>query len=186
MGLKRYIMIIGLCLVATVAAGGPPERTHVQVEGGDHFICSTGVELDGRYWVNDTYVTELQGFILTVDGSSSGHGELVSSTGRSYKDRVAGSYHYVIDLSTTPETLLEYSQTGNLEHLFVPGEGTIYHDTGMLRIIVNPLTGEVSIDEAGQHDLFHNGLDTCGWFDEGNVVDRWSTPSTVTVRGPRH
>jgi len=183
--MATVLLAVGLPVV-TVVAGGPPNRTHVHVEGGDHFVCSSGAEVDGSFWSNDNYITELEGTILTITGSTTGHGELTSSTGQTYQDQVSAHYEYVVDISTVPETLLEYSESGNSRHLFVPGEGTIYHDAGTLAIVIDPLTGEVTVEETGHHDLFFSGLDVCGYFGEGTAVGGWVTFRDEKVLGPRH
>jgi hypothetical protein len=133
--------------VSVLAA--PPNQTHLHLEikGGDFWVCDgngngavdpSDTHLEGTFWFNVNEVTDYDSawnplritWTQSFDGlvTNMNTGELV------VKDRFAGRDS--LDL-TAPI----YTQSGATRHMFVPGEGTIYHSAG--RISVNFLTGEV-------------------------------------------
>ena len=154
----RHVLVVSIAtLVPTVTAlAGAPNQTHLhlQVEGGDFWVCdrnengavdSDDTHLEGRYWFNVNEVTYYDGAgtPLRITWTQSFHGLLTNlSTGENIaRDRFEGRDS--LDLTTWI-----YTQSGATRHLFLPGEGTLYHSAG--RISMDWFTGEV-FWERGPH-----------------------------------
>ena len=139
-----------LLAVPTITAlAGPPSRTHLhlQIEGGDFWVCDgngngtadpVDVHLEGTYWFNVNEFTDYDsdGNPVRLTWTQSFHGLVMNlNSGETVaRDRFEGRDS--LDLAT-----LVYTQSGATRHMFVPGEGTIYHSAG--RIAMDWLTGEV-------------------------------------------
>jgi hypothetical protein len=179
-------------MTGLTAFAGAPNRTdvHVQVEGGDIWVCDTNgngqvdvddTHLEGQFWFNVNEFTDYDdaGNPLRITWTQSFHGVVTNlNTGETvFRDRFEGRDSF--DFTTEV-----YSQSGATRHLFRPGEGTLYHDAG--RISVNVVTGEV-LEESGRHPFFTSGISSfCQLVPEaGNEISWMPQPSVVTVLGPR-
>lgn len=187
----RHVLVICLVLLlpSMTAFAGAPNRTHihVQVEGGDFWVCdsdeSGGVtegdtQLEGRFWFNINEFSDYDGAgnLLRTTWTQSFHGLITNvDTGAAVvRDRFEGRDSF-------DETTGIYTQSGATRHMFLPGEGTLYHSAGRISINVN--TGEV-LWQRGPHPLGPSSF--CELVEGAGEEIAWvPQASTVTVLGPR-
>lgn len=180
-GRSYFLVAAGILLVLmpflTVLAT-PPDRIHVQREGGDNIGCDVNFDgisdetLEGRFWENfqETIRYNAAGEIETIRWNVSFHGELtIVGTGQVYKDNTAAVG--VLNLAD-----LIYTESGNTRHIFSPGEGTLWHDRG--RIVLDVATW-TPIFDSGHHELMFTDLDICGILGIGHYVSWEILPTTV-------
>jgi len=173
---------------ATALAAAPIQtHLHVQVTGGDFWVCDgngngqvdmSDVHLEGTYWFNINEVTDYDsgGTPLRITWTQSFHGLLANlNTGEVVvRDRFEGRDS--LDLTT-----LVYTQSGATRHMFLPGEGTVYHSSG--RISVDLLSGEV-LWQDGPHPI--GPASFCDLVEGAGPEISWEPkPSDVRILGPR-